>query len=236
MRQRKDRPGPSALVSAEALGPFTFHQPPRGGGHRLTTDSVLLVDFVLPVREGVAIADLGTGTGAIPLMLVARAPVGKGVTITGIEIDAGLANIARRNVEENGLSKRVDIVEGDLRAVSKRYPEGSFGLVVSNPPYTKKGAGRVSPVAGRAVARSEQSCSLPELIEAAKHLAGKNGRIAFVYPARRMAEMFAELKGAGLCPVRLKLVFTGKGKEAKLFLIEAGRGGELRVEEPLAGC
>lgn len=230
MDEKKSRPGPSTSVTVEALGPFKFYQSREG--HRLTTDSVLLADFVLAsdTADFGRVADLGAGTGAISLLIAAARD---GARIICFEIDPALAALARRNVEENGLRERVEVLEGDLRTRCVEYPEGAFTLVVSNPPYVKKGAGRVSPVPSRAVARSEESCSLPELLAASARLIGRNGRAAFVYPARRLGEMRAELNKRGLCPLRLKLVYPGANKEAKLFLIEVGMYGELKVEEPV---
>ncbi len=230
MTDAKKRPAPSS-VPTEGLGPYVFSQP-RHRAHRLTTDSVLLVDFVLPhIKRGFSVADLGTGTGAIPLMLAHRTDA---AAITGVEIDPDLAEYARENVQENNLAGRVEIIEGDLRLVSRDMKEGAFDLVVSNPPYVKKGAGRVSPYPSRATARSEQACTMAELVTTASRLVGKKGRIAFVYPAGRLPEMLSEIERAGLRAARLKFVHTGAGKEAKLFLIEAGRGGgELVVEEPV---
>ena len=219
-------------MTVEALGPFKFYQ--SAGGHRLTTDSVLLADFVLGA-DGVSayrfnrVADLGAGTGAVALLIAARE---QAASFTCFEINPSLAGLARRNIEENGLEGRVEVAEGDLRSRCLEYPAGAFSLVVSNPPYVKEGAGRVSPMPERAVARSERMCPLTGLITAASHLAGAKGRAAFVYPARRLDEMLEELGRAGLKALRLRFVHTKGGKAAKLFMVEAGRTGELKVEEP----
>ncbi|GMR05349.1 MAG: methyltransferase [Thermodesulfobacteriota bacterium] len=226
----KDRPGPSTSFTVEALGPFKFYQ--SADGHRLTTDSVLLASFIL--ESGGArfdrVADLGAASGAISLQIAAREPSAR---ITAFEIDPALAALAQRNIAENGLEGRVDVMEGDLRTTCGEYPAGTFSLAVSNPPYVKKGAGRVSPVRARAVARTEESCPLAALVAAAAHLIGKRGRAAFVYPARRLDEMLEELGRAGLRAIRLRFVYTGEGKEAKLFMVEAATGGELKVEAPV---
>jgi len=235
--ENKNRPGPSTSFTVEALGPFKFYQ--SAHGHRLTTDSVLLAGFVLDDAAVAAtdraarfnkVADLGAGTGAIALMMAAKE---KRARFTCFEIDPALAALAQRNIEENGLGERVEVAEGDLRAQCLEYPAGAFSLAVSNPPYVKKGAGRVSPVPERAVARSERMCPLPGLLSAAARLIGPEGRAAFVYPAARLEEMLGGLEKAGLKPLRLRFVHTREGREARLFMVEAGRTGEMKVEEPL---
>jgi tRNA1Val (adenine37-N6)-methyltransferase len=212
---------PDALadVTVEPLGPFTFFQKKRG--HRVTGDSLILADFVLPLNKDDTVVDLGTGTGIIPLLLAWKSPVRR---IVGVEVDRGSSLVALRNVETNGLKSRVNIIEKDWRELSSLYPEGAFPVVVTNPPYVKKGAGRISPVNERAVARSEVMGTLEELLNVSAYLAGPAGRICLIYPVTRFSDVMGGLKNAGLRPRRVRFVKTAPGKVQKLFLMEAARG------------
>lgn len=214
--------------TAEELGPYLFIQ--KKPGHRLTVDSVLLSDFLPGLKKTDSIVDLGTGTGALPLILSYKTPVEK---ITGVEVDHGSAALARKNVEANGLQARITILERDFRDLKDDFPEGSFPVVISNPPYIKAGTGRVSPYRGRDAARCELHGGLKDLVAVSRHLAGKNGRIYFVFPVSRLFEMLGELRSAGLKTGRLRFVHTDEKRPAKLFLIEAGRGTDinLKIEE-----
>jgi tRNA1Val (adenine37-N6)-methyltransferase len=174
--------------------------------------------------------DLGTGAGVIPLLLAWKTRAG---SITGVEVQAEEAAIARRNVEENGLSDRIETINRDFRGLPGIYPEGAFPVVLSNPPYVKAGSGRVSPDKKRAAARGEVFGTLTDLVDVSRYLAGTDGRIFYVFPVKRLDDMFRELKRAGLWPRRIKFVHTGPDKEARLFLIEAATTGELKVEGPL---
>lgn len=216
--------------TAEELGPYLFIQ--KKPGHRLTVDSVLLSDFLPELKKTDSVVDLGAGTGAIPLILSYKTPVER---ITGVEVDPESATLARRNVTANGLQTRITILERDFRDLKDDFPEGSFTVVVSNPPYMKAGTGRVSPYRGRDAARCELHGGLKDLVAVSRHLAGKKGRIYFVFPVSRLFEMLGELKKAGLKTGRLRFVHTDEKRPAKLFLIEAGRGEgiDLKIEEPL---
>ena len=215
------------MVGVERVGPYRFIQ---GEAQRVTTDSLLLADFVLPLMEGESVVDLGTGAGIIPVVLAWKTCAGR---IVGVEVDGAAAETARKNVEGNALSGRITVLEGDYRGLFKKFPEGSFSVVVGNPPYMRAGSGRVSPKGARAGARSEVHGGLRDLVAVSRHLAGRTGRVCYVFPVRRLAEMLSELDCAGLKARRLKFVHTGPGREAKLFLIEAGTTGSLRVEEPV---
>jgi len=213
----------------EKLGPYFFVQ--KKAGLRLTNDTAALADFAArSLTEKDTVIDLGTATGAILLMLAWKTPAGR---MTGVEVDREAAEAARENVETNGLEGRVSVLNADYRDLPGMYEEGAFTAVVSNPPYTKAGAGRLSPKAGRAAARSEVMGSLAELVAVSSYLAGKEGKMFFVYPVARLSELLAEAGRRGLNVRRLRFIHTGKNKEARLFLVELGQTGGLRMEEPL---
>jgi release factor glutamine methyltransferase len=98
-------------------------------------DTEILIDTVLPlVRETVAakgacsIVDLGIGTGAIGLALVAACP---DAHCLGVDVSAEAVATALRNAETLGLSARYTAIEGDwFSGIETR-----FDLIVSNPPY-----------------------------------------------------------------------------------------------------
>ena len=116
-----------------AGGPF-FRQDP---GARLSTDSVLLADFV-PLRGAERGIDLGCGAGILSLLLLCR---GEKLHMTGLELREEAAALARENLTQNGLGERSRILTGDLREHRSLFSHGSFDLAVANPPYFPTGSG-----------------------------------------------------------------------------------------------
>ena len=121
---------------------------------RLSTDSVLLADFAR-LRGGEKGIDLGCASGAIALLLLTREPR---LHMTGLELDAEAAELARENMRVNALTERSRILTGDIREVRGLFPAGSFDFVIANPPYYPPGSGRLSPDPARARARGETEC------------------------------------------------------------------------------
>jgi release factor glutamine methyltransferase len=77
-----------------------------------------------------AIADVGTGSGAIAIALAKHHPQAR---ITAIDLSAEALAIARRNADKHGVQDRIQFLEGDLLAP---LPAGaSFDIIASNPPY-----------------------------------------------------------------------------------------------------
>jgi release factor glutamine methyltransferase len=99
-------------------------------------DSETLVETVLAhVRtngpadgKGLAILDLGTGSGCLLLALLHELP---GATGVGTDVSAPALAIARRNAARHGLGPRTRFIEGDWTAGL----DGQFDIIVSNPPY-----------------------------------------------------------------------------------------------------
>ena len=98
-------------------------------------DAVLLADFAKVKKDG-NVADLGTGTSTMPLILSRKTEAAE---IVGIEVQADLFQRAQRSVELNGLGERIRIIHADIKELSGALTAGSFDTVVSNPPYNGRG-------------------------------------------------------------------------------------------------
>ena len=198
---------------------------------RLSTDSVLLADFAR-LRGGEKGIDLGCASGAIALLLLTREPR---LHMTGLELDAEAAELARENMRVNALTERSRILTGDIREVRGLFPAASFDFVIANPPYYPPGSGRLSPDPARARARGETECSLEELCRAAAWLLPTGGRFFLVHKPERLGEVICAMHEAGLEPKRLRLVQHTAGSPPSLILIEGRRGGRpsLKIQAPL---
>lgn len=86
--------------------------------------------------EGVLIADVCTGSGAIALALAKNLP---GARVIATDLSEDALTVARGNAERLGLDDRIEFLEGDLLAALSAHPvasqDGALGLLVSNPPY-----------------------------------------------------------------------------------------------------
>lgn len=200
-------------------------------GYRFSLDPVLLVRFVM-LRGEERVVDLGSGSGVIPLLL---AKLSAAKELVGVELQPGLAERARRNVELNSLQQRVRILEGDLRRIRKLLSSGCADLVVSNPPYRQVGRGRISPADERAAARHELAGGLNDFVAAAGWLLNDGGRFVLIYLAERLPELLGAMTAAGIEPKRLRMVHPKQGDPARMVLVEGRKRGRpgLLVEAPL---
>jgi release factor glutamine methyltransferase len=98
-------------------------------------DTETLIEAVLaaiPDRtRALKILDLGTGTGAILLALLAEYPAATGL---GVDLSDGALAIARINADSHELADRATFARGHWA----EGLSGPFDLIVSNPPYIAK--------------------------------------------------------------------------------------------------
>jgi len=94
-------------------------------------DTETLIEAALGFEDRetpLSILDLGTGSGCILVTLLAELPQASGV---GVDVALGALELARANAQILGVGDRAAFLASDwLEAV-----EGSFDLVVANPPY-----------------------------------------------------------------------------------------------------
>ncbi|HMB15029.1 MAG TPA: tRNA1(Val) (adenine(37)-N6)-methyltransferase [Pelovirga sp.] len=221
----------------DQLIPGNFHLWQAKRGHRYSIDAILLARFV-GLEKCRQIADLGTGNGVLPLLLAHLSAVEK---ICGFELQPGMVQRARHNIEINGLGKRISIYEGDVRQMSGLYPGATMDLVVSNPPYRAAASGRIAPDEERALARHELAGNIADFAVAASWLLKPKGRFAVVYLTERLHLLFGALTRAGIEPKRLRMVHATADSAARLVLLEGVKAGcaGLQVEKPLilyVGC
>lgn len=200
-------------------------------GYRFSLDPLLLCAFASPGKDA-RVIDLGTGSAIIPLVLARQT---EQATFVGVELQDGMAELAQRNVRLNNLADRVAILREDVLGLRRRFPVSSFDLVLSNPPYRRRGTGKVSPKRGRDEARHESTATLADFLAAAKYLVKPTGRICFIYHPARIPELFAEAHLQKLAPMRLRLVHGTADAEARMVLVEfaKGRRADLKVLPPL---
>lgn len=193
----------------------------REEGFRFGTDAVLLADFA-GVKKGERVADMGTGTGVLPLLLSAR---GEDTTFDAFEIQADVADMARRSAELNGLDGRIRVHHADCRSAASIIGHGVCDMVVTNPPYTQQGAGLVSPEKTRALSRSDSDCPLEEWMLACSRVLKNGGRLCCVFPAPRFLQLCDAMRAARVEPKRVRFIVSRPQAAPKLVLAEGLKGG-----------
>jgi release factor glutamine methyltransferase len=84
--------------------------------------------FYHPPGEDLRLLDIGTGSGAIGVVLARELPAAR---VIATDIAPGALAVARRNAAAHGVEGRMEFFQGDLFAAVS----GDFDIICSNPPY-----------------------------------------------------------------------------------------------------
>ena len=201
-------------------------------GYRFSIDAAILASHAIPEKPDACILDLGSGCAIMPLIIAYRCPE---VHLIGVEIQAELAALARRNVEQNGFEDRITIIEGNFITMRAKDIGPPVDMVITNPPFYKPGSGRINPHSQGAMARHEITVSLDGLAKSMRRFLTTGGCGWIVYPAERLAELMTTMQGHHMEPKYMGLIYAHRASEAKRCLVKvvkAARPG-LTVGPPL---
>lgn len=176
---------PAAYLTREAwLGPCKFYVDervivPRSFIAELLRDG--LSPWVSNVRRVRSVLDLCTGSGCLAVL---AAHAFAQARIDASDLSAEALQVARRNVKDYALGKRIRLVSSDLFA---RLGARRYDLILSNPPYVNAAAMRALPREYRREPR--------------RALAGGRDGLALV--RRMLAQAAVHLHPAGLLVVEI---------------------------------
>ena len=165
---------------------------------KVGTDGVLLGAWC---PKGTRILDVGTGSGLIARMLMQRYPEAE---VEGIDIDEAAVEQAR----ENGVKAYCS---------SLQNWQGSYDLIVSNPPYFQNSL--KNPDKGREMARHTDSLSYEELAMHSARLLQEGGRLALILPAEAENEMREIAARYSLYCTRATRVYSKETKPVRRVLL-----------------
>ncbi|PYZ95450.1 SAM-dependent methyltransferase [Alteribacter lacisalsi] len=188
-----------------------------------STDAVLLATFASVPKKRGRMIDLCAGNGAVPLMLTLRT----NAFIEAVEIQEPLAELARRNVDNNSLNDRIKVIHQNINELDSEVAWGRYDVVTCNPPYFPVSQNKrdISENDRINVARHEIACTFDDVARVASRLVKDRGRFALVHRPERLADILTALRKYQLEPKRMQFVHPKSGKEANMVLVESLKRG-----------
>jgi tRNA1(Val) A37 N6-methylase TrmN6 len=218
----------AAAVSEDAfLGGRLLLCQPRSG-HRAGHDAMLLA-AAAAAHPGDRVADLGAGVGAAGLALARRV---EGIVLTLVEIDPGLAGLARHNAAANAIPAEVavlDVTAGAAAFAAAGLGPDSVDVVLTNPPFHDRARHRASPDPARANAHMAGPATLAAFVHAARRILRSGGALTMIWRADGLAEVLMALS-RGFGSVMLQPVHSEPGRPAIRILVRAIKGGRAPLQ------
>jgi tRNA1(Val) A37 N6-methylase TrmN6 len=203
-------------------GKLHLRQPKSG--HRAGHDAVLLA-AATPARSGDRVVDLGAGVGAAGLAVARRV---EGIKLVLVEIDEGLAELARGNALSNAIAAEtivLDVTSGVGAFSAAGLSPDSVDVVLMNPPFNDAARHRASPDRAREVAHVATAATLENWTHAARRILKSGGTLAMIWRADGIAEVLAAL-GRGFGSLVVLPVHADVTSPAIRVLVRAVKGGK----------
>lgn len=196
-------------------------------------DSVLLSEFAKDIKRNSEVVDLGTGTGILGFLLLAKTNI---KNVIGIEVQSEVADMATRSIALNKIENKFKVINCNIKDVLSYLNPESYDVVVTNPPYKKLNTGGKNENEKKLISRHEVLADVFDFIEAAKKILKNNGCLYMVHRPERLCDIISGLRKNNIEPKLIRFVYSKEtSNEAKLVLIKAVKNGGqfLKVEKPL---
>lgn len=195
-------------------------------------DSVLLANFVSLNKKITNILDIGCGNAPIPLILSTKT----NASITGVEIQRDVFDMAKRSVSINNLDDRINIINADINNYVNDIESDTFDVITCNPPFFK-----VNPDSNfndseyKVIARHEVKLDLNQLFKISRKLLKNGGVVSVVHRPDRLIDIISAMRENNIEPKRLRLIYPKVGRECNMVLIEGSKNGNsgLKILSPL---
>lgn len=211
---------PGATSTDDFLGGRISVIQPRSG-HRAGSDAVFLAASV-PARAGERVLDIGAGAGVAGLCLLARV---RGVNVTAVEIDEGLAAIAARNAAANGFAAKFRSIAADVTSPGKTLAASglkreSFHHLIANPPFYAERSVRVAPDRARARAHVMSEGGLGRWVRFFAAMAAADGLLTLIHRPDCLGALLALLEGR-FGAIAVFPLFPKAGEAATRVIVQA---------------
>ena len=195
-------------------------------------DSVLLSDFAKEIKDGAKVIDLGTGTGIISTLLCAKTKLRE---IIGVEIQKEVSQMAERSIRLNKLEHKFKIINKDILELDKIIEKNSIDVIVTNPPYKKRGTGIENEEKKKIISRHETTATLKDFVDISYKLLKDKGEFYMVHKVDRLVDVLSIMRESKIEPKLLRFVCSNKNSAPKLILIKGIKNGRpfLKIQDNL---
>ena len=194
---------------------------------KFSLDSVLLSRFVTIGLRCKNIMDLGCGNAPIPMFLSYRTKA----KIYGVEYQKCVYELGVKSILENGLNDQINLINDDVREISKCFDSDTFDVVTCNPPYFKVYDNYfINNNKVKAVARHEICLNLDDVLKVGSYLLKNGGIFAMVHRTERFVEIIDTFRKYRIEPKRIQFIYPKSNCNSDLFLIEGIKNGKKGIK------
>lgn len=172
---------------------------------KISMDTILLSATVNLIyfknKKNISVLDVGSGIGGGDVLLAYRL---KNISITGIELQKDLIDIATENIKKNNMSGRISFINSDIKQLKVIQNDG-FDWVMTNPPFHM---GSTSPLKNKSLSYTENNITLSDWIKLSTKHVKNNGYFSIIHKPTRLDDIIFNLKSLNFGSISIFPVFT----------------------------
>ena len=153
--------------------------------YMFTSDSINLAKSV-EEKNIQLMVDLCSGSGVVGLEVCGQREVDK---LYLVEYQKELADMSKASATLTKSKTNIVVINDYIQNTFSFVDEGSVDVVVCNPPYFKKGSGKLSDHQSKNLARHELKLTLCDVVEVASKLLKKGGSFYLIHLSSREEEI-----------------------------------------------
>ncbi|MDO8670437.1 MAG: peptide chain release factor N(5)-glutamine methyltransferase [Dehalococcoidia bacterium] len=183
---------------------------PRPETELLVDEAIAASRKLLSTRSYIALADVGTGSGAVAISLARHLP---NATVYATDLSSDALDVARLNCRNHGVEDRVELLQGDLLGPV----DAVLDIIVANLPYVKD---------------SDLAALQPEIREFEPFLALRGGKAGLDAIRRLLKQSVDKVSAGGI--IALEIAWD-QGRSAVSLARAFFPGDRIEVRRDLAG-
>ena len=201
---------------------------------KIGTDGVMIGAWASPnhneKKSQFQIADIGSGSGVIALMLAQRFPES---FITAVELEPLAVEQSRENFNASPFHSRLECIEESFQDWALHSTNDSrYDLVVSNPPFFH--GKPKSPFHARNLARHDDYLNVTDLFEGADKVLSREGVFCVVWPVERELDLMQAASCINFKMIRKCFIRPTPQHESVRFMaafsrMQSGDGSPVKV-------
>ena len=188
-------------------------------GYTLSSDAVMLANYV-KCKSTDTVVDLCSGSGIIGILVYIKNNPKKTYLV---EIQKSLYELSLASVRDNGYIN-VECINHDARDLSGIFKPSSVDVVMCNPPYFRKGEGKLSGCEEINIARHELKITLDDIICESSKVLKTKGHFYMVLKTYRLYETLNLLSKYNMGAKEVRLVFRENKIDSDVFMVTAQKG------------